>query len=70
MTDDDVAYFRQRVNAEQRAAAAAAGTEAEWVHRDLADRYERLVRKWEKRPHMDSADPVSAGINGSRSNPS
>ena len=69
MTDDDVAYFRQRVIEEQKDAMAAAGTDAELIHRDLVDRYERLVRKWEERVHGDSAELMPAGLNESRANP-
>ena len=68
MTEDDVAYFRQRVIAEQKAAAAAEGTEAAYVHRDLVERYERLVRKWEERVQRDSAELVPAGLKVSRPN--
>ncbi len=56
MTDDDVAYFRQRVIEEQKAAATAKGTDAEMIHRDLVELYERLVRKWEGREQRESAE--------------
>lgn len=65
--DDDLAYFRQRVVDEHKAAVAAAGTDAELIHRDLVERYARLVQKWELELRGASAELESAGVSGLQS---